>query len=132
MSLNSIIEFKENTKELESAIGGIPVKKGFKCLKCGYCVRVKDSMSVHFRNKHRGDDVKEWTEDDVNMQLIFGGRLKKWFPIHDRSMVEVDEGNESAWLAAEVLLAKRRRRATRQLKEREENVRLLNGFMVRT
>ena len=89
-------------------------------------------MTDHVVKKHKGEDVKEWTEDEVDMQLVFGGRLKKWFPIHDRSVIEVEDENESAWLAAEVLLAKRRRRVTRQLKEKEENVRLLNGFMVRT
>src|SRR6266496_3170488 len=132
MTLDSIIELRENMKQLESPIGGIPVRSGYKCLKCECCVRKWDSMTAHFRKKHKGENVKEWSEDDVDMQLVFGGRLKRWFPIHDRSTVEVDEGNESAWLAAEVLLAKRRRRATKQLKEREENVRLLNGFMVRT
>jgi hypothetical protein len=132
MTLDSIIEFRENTAQLESPIGGIPVRTGYKCLKCGCCVRKWDSMMAHFRRKHKGENAKEWSEDDVDMQLVFGGCLKRWFPVRDRSMVEVDEGNESAWLAAEVLLAKRRRWVTRQLKEREENVRLLNGFMVRT
>ncbi len=132
MTLDSIIELRENMKQLESPIGGIPVRIGYKCLKCGCCVRKWDSMTAHFRKKHKGENVKEWSEDDVDMQLVFGGRLKRWFPIHDRSMVEVDEGNESAWLAAEVLLAKRRRWVTRQLKEREENMRLINGFMVHT
>ena len=32
----------------------------------------------------------------------------------------------------EVLLAKKRRRASRVVKEREENVRLVNGFVART
>jgi hypothetical protein len=45
--------------------------------------------------------------------------------------MEVDEENESAWDAVKVLLAKKRRRA-RASTGREENVRLLNGFVART
>ena len=132
MSLDAIIAFRGNTKELESPIGGIPVRKGHKCLKCGRCVRAWDSMTAHFRRKHNGENAKEWSEHDVDMQLVFGGLLKKWFPIRDHSTVEVEEDNESAWKAVEVLLAKRKRRTTRALNEREENVRLINGFVART
>jgi hypothetical protein len=132
MSLDAIIEFRENTKQLESPIGGIPVRKGHKCLKCGRCVRFWDSMTAHFRRKHKGENAKEWSEDDVDMQLVFGGLLKRWFPLRNPSTVEVEEDNESAWKAVEVLLAKRKRRTTRALNEREENVRLINGFVART
>ena len=132
MSLDAIKEFKLNTKELQSAIEGIPVRKGYKCLKCGHCVRKWRSMTDHFLNKHKGEDAKEWSEGDIEMQLVFGGVLKKWFPIRDRSTVDVEDDNESAWKAVEVLLAKRKRRATRLVNEREENVRLINGFLART
>jgi len=96
MSLESIIEFKENTAMLESAIGGIPVRQGYKCLKCGYCVWKWGSMTDHFFNKHRGENAREWTEDEIDMQLLFRGRLKKWFPIRDPSTIEVPDENESA------------------------------------
>jgi Orsellinic acid/F9775 biosynthesis cluster protein D len=132
MSLDSITEFKSKTKELESAIEGIPVRHGYKCIKCGHCVRKWRSMTNHFSNKHKGEDAKEWSEGDIEMQLVFGGVLKKWFPIRDRSTVEVEDDNESAWKAVEVLLAKRKRRASRLVNEREENVRLINGFVART
>jgi len=132
MSLNSIIEFRANTEELASPIEGIPVRQGYKCLKCGRCVGKWDSMTAHFREKHKGEDVRAWTENEVDMQLLFGGRLKKWFPIRDWSTIEVLDENESAWKAVESLLAKKRRRANRQMKEREENVRLINGFVSRT
>src|SRR5208282_3031531 len=56
----------------------------------------------------------------------------KWFPIRDRSTVDVEDDNESAWKAVEVLLTKRKRRATRPVNEQEENVRLINGFLART
>jgi len=132
MSLDSIMKFKEKTNELDSAIEGIPVRKGYKCLKCGHCVRKWRSITNHFSDKHNGESAKEWSESDVEMQLVFGGVLKKWFPIRDRSMVEVEDDNESAWKAVEVLLAKQKRRATRLVNEREENVRLINGFLART
>jgi len=45
--------------------------------------------------------------------------------------MEVDENNESAWEAVKVMLACKRRKA-RASTGREENVRLLNGFVVRT
>jgi hypothetical protein len=89
-------------------------------------------MTAHFRRKHKGENAKEWSEDDVDMQLVFGGLLKRWFPLRNPSTVEVEEDNESAWKAVEVLLAKRKRRTTRALNEREENVRLINGFVART
>ena len=132
MSLNAIMKFRENTKQLESPIGGIPVRKGFKCLKCGHCVRLWDSMTAHFRSEHNGEDAKEFTENDVHMQLVFGGTLKKWFPLRDHSTVEIEDDNESVWKAVEALLAKRKRQTTKGLNEREENVRLVNGFVART
>jgi hypothetical protein len=44
----------------------------------------------------------------------------------------VDEENESAWDAVKVLLAKKRRKARASTGVREENVRLLSGFVART
>jgi hypothetical protein len=45
--------------------------------------------------------------------------------------MKMDEENELAWEAVKVLLAKRRRKAWAST-GREENVRLLNGFVART
>ena len=85
----------------------------------------------HFRIQHEGKDANEWTEAEIQMQALFGGELKKWLEIIDDSMMEVDEENESAWEAVKVLLAKRKRKALAST-EREENVRLLSGFVART
>ena len=68
---------------------------------------------------------------EVEMQAPFGGRLKKWFEIIDRSTIEVDEENESPWEAVKVLLAKNRRRGHVST-EREKNVRLVTRFVART
>jgi hypothetical protein len=65
------------------------------------------------------------------LQTSFGGELKKWLEIIDSNAMEVDEENKSAWDAIKALLAKKRRR-TRASTRREENVRLLNGFVART
>ncbi|TMC19465.1 MAG: DUF3505 domain-containing protein [Chloroflexi bacterium] len=131
MSLDSIIAFREDTTVLEAAISGILTRKGHKCVECGHCTPVWGSMTDHFVKKHNGLDAKDWTEHEIGMQAPFGGRLKKWFEIIDRSMVEVDEQNESPWDAVKVLLAKNRRRE-RVSTEREENVRLVTGFVSRT
>ena len=88
-------------------------------------------MTDHFVKNHEGKDARECTEADIQMQAPFGGELKKWLEIIDSSAMEVDEENESAWDAVKVLLAKKRRRA-RASTGREENVRLLNGFVART
>ena len=65
------------------------------------------------------------------MQALFEGELMKWFEIIDYSMMEVNEENESAWEAVKALLAKKR--GNKQLPTgKEENVRLLNGFLART
>jgi len=48
--------------------------------------------------------------------------------ISNRSTTEVEENNKSALKAGSALLAKKRTRVT----EKEENVRLLNGFVART
>src|SRR5208282_942660 len=132
MSLELITAWKNDTMELEKAIGGIRTRNGHKCVECGYCSPIWGSMTDHFLRKHKGKEAKEWTESEIEMQAPFGGLLKKWFPIRDRSTVDVEDDNESAWKAVEVLLAKRKRRVLRLVNEREENVRLINGFLART
>ena len=91
-SLDTIIEFKNSTEELDLAVDGIPIQKGYRCLICRYCVRLWDSMTVHFRKNHKGLTVKENTEKDVEMQLLFGGRLRKWFPLKKSG---AESGSES-------------------------------------
>jgi hypothetical protein len=128
MSLDSIMAFREDTTWLETAIGGILTQQGHKCIECGHCTPVWGSMTDHFVKKHNGLDVKDKTEHGIEMQAPFGGRLKKWF---DSSTVEVEQENMSPWKAVSVLLAKNRRRG-RASTVREENVRLLTGFVART
>jgi hypothetical protein len=131
MTLDSIRAWKKNTVVLEAIIGGIEVEKGHRCIECGHCTPVWRSMTEHFRIEHDGKDAMELTEAEIQMQAPFGGELKKWLEIIDNSAMEVDEDNESAWDAVKALLAKKRRRA-RACTGREENVRLLNGFVART
>jgi len=130
-SLDSILAFREDTTVLEAAIGGILTREGHKCIECGHCTPVWGSMTDHFVKKHNGLDAKDQTEQGIEMQAPFGGRLKKWLEIIDRSTVEIDEENVSPWEAVKVLLAKSRRKG-RASTEREENVRLLTGFVART
>src|SRR5271169_6222520 len=131
MSLDLIKAWREDTGALESAVGGISTREGHKCIQCGHYTPVWGSMTDHFVKKHNGLDAKDQTEQGIEMQAPFGGRLKKWLEIIDRSTVEVDEENVSPWEAVKVLLAKSRRRG-RASTEREENVRLLTGFVART
>jgi len=131
MTLDSLRAWKKNTVTLEAAIEGIAVETGHKCIKCGHCTPVWGSMTDHFVKKHEGQDVRECTEADIQMQAPFGGELMKWFEIIDSNAMEVDEDNESTWEAVKVLLAKKRHRV-RASTGREENVRLLNGFVART
>jgi hypothetical protein len=131
MTLDSLRGWKKNTVTLEAAIGGITIETGHKCIECGHCTPVWGSMTDHFVKKHEGRDMKECTEADIQMQAPFGGELMKWFEIIDSIAMEVDEENEFAWEAVKVLLAKRRRKAQAST-GREENVRLLNGFVART
>ena len=44
----------------------------------------------------------------------------------------MEEENRDAWTAVESLLAEEKRKAVKGLKEKEENVRLINGFIVWT
>jgi hypothetical protein len=131
MTLDSIRAWKKNTVALEAAIGGIAVETGHKCMECGHCTPIWGSMTDHFVKKHVDKDVREFTEAGIQMQAPFGGELMKWFEIIDSSVMEVDEENESAWEVVKALLAKKKRRA-RASTGREENVRLLNGFVART
>jgi Orsellinic acid/F9775 biosynthesis cluster protein D len=132
MSLESITAWKKNTVRLEKAIGGILTRNGHKCVKCGHCTPVWGSMTDHFVKKHEGKEAKEWIEHEIEMQAPFSGQLKKWFPICDQSTVEIDNDNESAWKAVEVLLAKQKKQAMRPVNEWGENVRLINGFIACT
>jgi len=131
MTLDSLRAWKKDTAALEAAIGGIAVETGHKCIECGHCTPIWGSMTDHFVKHHEGKDAKECTEAGVQMQAPFGGELKKWFEIIDGSVMEVDEENESAWEVVKALLAKKKRR-TQASTGREENVRLLNGFVART
>jgi len=131
MTFDSIKAWKKNTTVLETVIDGIAVEMGHKCVECGHCTPVWRSMTDHFLKKHEGKDAKECTEAGVQMQAPFGGELKKWFEIIDRSAMDVDEDNVSAWDAVKGMLARKRRRARASM-GREENVRLLNGFVART
>ena len=63
-------------------------------------------MTDHFLKQNEGKDVKERTEDDIEMQAAFGGKLKRWVKCIDWSTIEVDEGNASPWEAVKVLLTK--------------------------
>jgi hypothetical protein len=130
MTLDSLRAWKKNTIALEAVVSGIAVETGHKCIECGHCTPVWESMTHHFMKNHEGKDAKECTEADIQMQAPFGGELKKWLEIIDNSAMEADEENESAWDAVKVLLAKKRR--ARASMGREENVRLLNGFVART
>ena len=129
-SLKSIKEFRDGNWTLDAPINGIPLKeKGYKCLKCRYYGPWR-TMTEHFRLSHDGHDVKENTRDEQLIQAPFGGTLKKWFGIVERSEIEVDGDNDCAWNAVEALLAKKRR--VKQTMEKEDNVRLINGFLART
>jgi len=130
-TLASLRAWKKNTVALETAIGGIATEMGHKCVECGHCTPVWGSMTNHFLKHHEGKDAKECTEANIQIQTPFGGELKKWFEIIDTSTMDVDEDNESAWEAVKVMLA-RKRRMKRASTGREENVRLLNGFVART
>jgi hypothetical protein len=130
-TLDSLRTWKKKTVALEAAIDGIVVETGYRCMECGHCTPKWGSMTDHFVKCHKDKDAKECTEAGIQMQAPFGGELKKWFEIIDSSVMEVDEENESAWEVVKVLLAKRRRKA-RQSMGREDNVRLLSGFLSRT
>ena len=131
MTLDSIKAWKKNTVALGTAIGGIGVKTGHKCMECGHCTPVWGSMTDHFVKNHEGKDAKEWTEAGIQMQAPFGGELKKWFEIVNWDAMNVDEDNESAWEAVKIMLTRQRRKA-RAFAGREENVRLISGFVART
>lgn len=132
LALDTIIEFKNTTEELDSPVEGIPIKRGYRCLICRHCAYVWGSMTDHFIKQHRGQDVREQIEKDVEMQLLFGGQLKKWFSIREPGAALVDEQNEDAWTAAQNILAEDKRRVAKGLMEKEENVRLINGFITQT
>jgi Orsellinic acid/F9775 biosynthesis cluster protein D len=131
-TFTSLKNWKKNTVALEAAIGGIAIERGHKCVECGHCTPKWGSMTDHFLKHHEGKDAKECTEAGIRMQAPFGGELKKWFEIIDNSAMEVDEENESAWEVVKALLAKKRRKAQASIGGREENVRLLSGFVART
>ena len=108
MTLDSIKAWKKETVTLEAAIGGIEVEMGHRCIECGHCTPIWGSMLEHFRTQHEGNEAKEGTEVEIQMQAPFGGELKKWFEIVDQNVMDVNEENESGWEAIKVLLAKKR------------------------
>jgi len=129
-SLNSIMEYREENWVLDTPIAGIPVNvKGYKCLKCRYYAPWR-TMTEHFRLQHQGHDAKDNTRDEQSMQAPFGGRLKKWFGLIERSEIEAGDKNEDTWNAVEILLAKKKR--TKCMTKTEDNVRLVTGFLART
>jgi hypothetical protein len=89
-------------------------------------------MTDHFRRKHKGEDVKEWTEMDVKMQLLFGGRLKKWFSVAEPGSEPISKQNTDAWTAVQTLLREEEEEATKALQGKEDNVSLINTFIAWT
>src|SRR5262245_45120937 len=131
-TVEAVMEFKNITSELDSSVDGIPMKRGFRCLICHHCTRFRDSMIHHFRTIHEGENVKEQMEENIEMQLLFGGRLRKWFSIKEPGAESIEEQNDDAWTAVQSILASEKRKTIKNLKDKEENVRLINGFIVRT
>ena len=129
-TLASLKAWKKSTATLQTAISGIKIERGTKCLECGHCTMFWGSMLEHFRLNHENKVARQCVEANVQMQAPFGGELKKWFEIIDASAMDVEDDNESAWEVVKVMLA-HKRRAKRASTGREENVRLLNGFIAR-
>jgi Orsellinic acid/F9775 biosynthesis cluster protein D len=67
LSLDAIIQFKNETEELDSPVEGIPIQRGYRCLICRHCIRQWNSMTDHFWKKHRGQEAKEYTEENVDI-----------------------------------------------------------------
>ena len=96
-TVKDIMEFNNSITELDLPVDGIPTEqKGFRYLIYQYCTGIWDSMMAHFRAKHRGQNIGEMTEDDVKMQLLFGGRLQKWFPLLELATESIEEQNNNA------------------------------------
>jgi Orsellinic acid/F9775 biosynthesis cluster protein D len=131
-SLDAIVEFKNIIEELDIPVDGIPIARGYRCLICRYCVRQWNSMMDHFTKKHKGQDREEQIEEGVEMQLLFGGQHRKWFPIREPGSRPIDEQNQAAWPAIQTLLAEDRRKGKKRVKDKEENVRVINGFIIKT
>jgi len=132
-TVEDIMEFNNSITELDLPVDGIPIEqKGFRCLICQHCTGIWDSMTAHFRAKHRGQNVKEMTESNVEMQLLFGGRLRKWFPLKEPGTESIEEQNDDAWTVVQSILASEKRRTMKNSKDKEDNIRLINGFIVRT
>src|SRR5579871_731702 len=136
-TIEDIMRFNGSVIELDSPVDGIPTeKRGFRCLICRHCVRLWDSMTAHFRAKHKGQNIGEMTERDVEMQLLFGGRLRKWFPLKESGAESgaksIEEQNGDAWTAVESILAAEKQRVMKNSKDKEDNVRLINGFIAQT
>lgn len=130
--LDAIIRFRMRTKELAAPVDGIPMERGYRCRICRHCTHIWGSMTDHFRRKHGGLDVKPWTEDNVEMQLLFGGRLRKWFTIGNPSRRHVRQKNRDSWTIVKGWIAEQSEKATKAVREREDNVRLINGLVAQT
>jgi len=131
-SVDVVTTFRNNTMELDSSVNGVPIKRGFRCLICLYCTPLPESMARHFRTQHKGQNIKEQMEENVPMQILFGGRLRKWFSVKEPGTMPINEGNDDAWIAVQALLAKQEKTMKKRIKEKEENVRLVRGFIVGT
>jgi len=106
----AVEEFKNTILELDLLVNGIPIKRGFRCLICRHCTRLKDSMTRHFRTIHEGENIKEQTEGNIEIQLLFGGRFRKWFPIKEPGAESMKEQNDDAWTIVQSILAVEKRR----------------------
>ena len=66
------------------------------------------------------------------MQVLFGGRLRKWFSIAESGTESIDEQKDDGWTAVQSMLATEKRQMMKNSKNKEDNVRLINGFITWT
>ena len=54
-------------------------------------------MTDHSRRKHKGEDIREWTEKECTDATSLVGRLQKWFSIRETGTRPLEEPNTEAW-----------------------------------
>jgi Orsellinic acid/F9775 biosynthesis cluster protein D len=82
-----------------TAVEGIPVMEGFRCVRCEYSGISMQVMRNHFSKEHKGTKVSEHIQR-CKVQLVFKGQLHKYIQIEEPEEMERDEIRDPEWATA--------------------------------
>jgi Orsellinic acid/F9775 biosynthesis cluster protein D len=98
MTLSEVQHWRESIW-VAKAVADIPVIPGVRCDICHYSTGKKKVMKNHFSSAHKNSNRGNYTID-CNVQLVFGGRLRKYIQVEEDENMDVYGSEDGDWKRA--------------------------------